>query len=452
MYILWNSIKNLGRNKGRNILMAVIIFVIIVTTVTALIINTTTAAIIKDYKARFGTEIFIEFDFDNIQDYNKEYANITNQQQIEFGESTLLQSAVFRSEIAVAPQGLKGVDVDENASSHDSTLEATALVYGTSRDDISDDFKNGLRKIVQGEMYKEQNECLISEQYAKLNNLSVGDTINVNSIFKDNPMPHQLTITGIYSDNTMLSATKTSNTNESRNNEIIVSIDTAISMEMFNENGYLLSTYYLKDPSLLEDFHKELTGKGLPEYYKVTADEEGYNQVVGPVEGLAKISVTFMIVVLIMGSLILMLLSTLAIRERKYEIGVLRAMGMKKGKVALGLLSEMFIITIACLIIGIGAGAAVSQPVADSLLKNQIEIAEENQNKNQEGNYEVAGNSPLSPTSLTHTPLSELSVSLTGEAVLQIILISLLIAVVSSLMGIVYITKYEPIKILSERN
>jgi len=50
----------------------------------------------------------------------------------------------------------------------------------------------------------------------------------------------------------------------------------------------------------------------------------GYQKVVGPVEGLKKISLTFMIIVLIFGAMILMLLSSIAIRERKYEIGVLR--------------------------------------------------------------------------------------------------------------------------------
>lgn len=82
---------------------------------------------------------------------------------------------------------------------------------------------------------------------------------------------------------------------------------------------------------------------------------------------------TFLIVVLVLSSMILILLSTLAIRERKYEIGVLRAMG---------LLTEMLAITGICLILGLVIGMVASQPIA----------------------------------------------------------------------GIMYITKYEPIKILSERN
>lgn len=54
----------------------------------------------------------------------------------------------------------------------------------------------------------------------------------------------------------------------------------------------------------------------------MTTDEAGYQRIVDPVEGLSKITNTFLIVVLVLGSAILILLSTLAIRERKYDISV----------------------------------------------------------------------------------------------------------------------------------
>lgn len=56
---------------------------------------------------------------------------------------------------------------------------------------------------------------------------------------------------------------------------------------------------------------------------------DSYNQIVGPVEGLSSVSSTFLIIVLIFGGISIAVISSIAIRERKYEIGVLRAMGMK---------------------------------------------------------------------------------------------------------------------------
>ncbi|MCL2766860.1 MAG: ABC transporter permease, partial [Peptococcaceae bacterium] len=49
-------------------------------------------------------------------------------------------------------------------------------------------------------------------------------------------------------------------------------------------------------------------------------------------------------------------------------------------------------------------------------------------------------------------PLTDLDVGLNIRVVMMIIPISLLLVLVSSVTGISYITKYEPIKILMERN
>lgn len=468
MYIFKNAVKNIGRNKGRNILMAVIIFAIILTTAVSIIINTTTAAIIKDYKARFGAEVTITYDFSKATSATR-YTPLTPEQQVAFGESDYLQNKKFNANMQIAFEDLRALDDDKEGlkmggslgtdgsvnSGSSETVKILGQIVASNQPDISDDFKKELRKIIGGNIYGAKDECMVSEQFAKLNNLSVGDTIVVKSYYKNKPMPHTLKISGIYSDYTMTEGNIPTmyesfpSAASNRNNEILVSFDTAIAMEMASGPNYLNvgAIYYLKDPEMLKAFQNELTEKGLPDTYKVATDEAGYNKIVGPVEGLSKITNTFLIAVLILGSVILILLSTLAIRERKYEIGVLRAMGMKKGKVALGLLSEMLVITALCLVLGLGVGSVVSQPVANSMLSNQIELAENNQSN---GGMIIA--TPIGGNTEDESPLSELEVNLNINAVIQIILISLALAGISSIVGILYITKYEPMKILSERN
>ena len=470
MYIIKNSVKNIIRNKGRNGLMAVIILAIILATAVSIIINTTTAAIIKDYKARFGAEVSINPDSKMLQD--KEIANsfrmLTPEQQIKFGESDLLQSSELIANIDISPRKLKSLDESERDSWFASMLSGQIKADGTKMPEIvsikgkivasnnlstNEEFKNGLREITSGKMYKELNECIVSEKYAKLNNLSIGDTIEVDSFYKNKPMTHELIITGIYMDNTMLGKENAEKSAiENRSNEILTSFDTAKTMEMFKEMAQVSAKYILKDPEQLSTYEKELRQKGLAAYYKVSSDEEGYRKIVGPVEGLAKITNTFLIVVLILGSIILILLSTLAIRERKYEIGVLRAMGMKKGKVAFGFLTEMLVITGVCLCLGMSTGAVASQPIANSLLSNQIKLSEENSQMNTGGQTTGRTGSMGINSDTEIKPLSELHVSLSKDAAMQIIMISLILAGISSVAGIMYITKYEPMKILSERN
>ena len=59
MYIVTNALQNIGRNKGRNILIGLVMLAIIASTVICLVITSTTAAIIDDYKTRFGAQVFL---------------------------------------------------------------------------------------------------------------------------------------------------------------------------------------------------------------------------------------------------------------------------------------------------------------------------------------------------------------------------------------------------------
>lgn len=474
MYIFKNAIKNLGRNKGRNLLMGVIIFAIIFTTSISIIINTTTGDIIKDYKARFGSEATIAFDTSKIKSLsnrNEPFTAVTPQQYIDFGKSKLLKDSYFTAQLMAVGDNLKALD--ENEGSGALSIGGAAPIGGSevekmvtpnvklisySKPEMNEDFKKGIRKIIDGKFGGELYDCIISEEFAKLNSLKVGDKIKVKSIYEKDKMTEEFTISGIYSDDTSLGNEQTFKMAMlNRGNEIIMNADTITKLAMFKKTGSVSATYILKEPSLLSAYEAELKEMGLPEYYKVSTDEIGYKKVVGPVEGLAKVSLTFMIVVLALGAVILIFLSTLAMRERKYEIGVLRAMGMKKGKVARGLIYEMLIITSLCVVLGIGTGAAFSQTTANSLLKNQVAIAEQTE-KN--GLQPATGGITLSSAPLTlggsadekTKPLSELKVSLNFEEVYKIILVALLLAGVSSIAGILYTTKYEPMKILSERN
>ena len=126
-------------------------------------------------------------------------------------------------------------------------------------------------------------------------------------------------------------------------------------------------------------------------------------------------------------------------------------MGMKKNKVALGLLCEMAAITAVCVSVGLGVGTLTAQPVTDALLTRQIEAVENAAQvpaQGQGGMMMMAG----SQTTAAPQALSEIDVSLGGGTMVQIALVALLLAIISSAVGIASIIKYEPIKILMERN
>lgn len=446
MYVIKNAFQNVFRNKGRNLLIWLIIFIIIVTCAISIIIRNATSTVVTDYKSRFGAEVILSMDSKKVQKLNnqgKEARPITSKQVLDFGNSDLLQSVSYD---ATADINLKNIESigDDHVKGETTDNLPNATIKATTDPEISSDFKNGKRKIEQGEIFKKDGDCIISEQLAKFNNLKIGDTIIVRNYDSKNPIEHQLTITGIFIDLTMMGVTGNITPLDNKNNDIFTTFDTLINMKFFNGLGRIEPTYYLKDPTTIKEFEKELQKKGLPDYYFAKTDDSAYNKIVGPVEGLSDTATGFMISVLLLGSAILLLISTMAIRERKYEIGVLRAMGMKKFKVAIGLISEMLIITTVALFIGLCVSSIVAQPVSDKLFAEQLKYAEESNKATSISVPSVRDNN--------EEPLSELKVGLDSNAVIQIIYTSLLLSMLASLSGVIRITKYEPIKILTERN
>lgn len=95
-----------------------------------------------------------------------------------------------------------------------------------------------------------------------------------------------------------------------------------------------------------------------------------------PLENLSEMALYFLIVVFAIGGVVLVVLNIFNVRERKYEVGVLTAIGMKKFKVSLQFIFETLVVTFVFVVIGGCIGAVSSVPVTNSLLESQIEAAE----------------------------------------------------------------------------
>lgn len=475
MYIFQNAFRNVLRNRGRNILIGVIIFAIIVTSVVSLMINNTASGIIDDYKGRFGSEVSLVANMEKLRQQAMENSSngmvkitrpvIPADQYIAFGESEYLQGSVYTASIGVNNDGITAIDADLGGGSGKMVMGGPGVPAPVSYmmkllGNEFGDFEEGLRDIAEGRMPENQNECIVSSDLAELNNLAVGDKLALTSQLESEDgsttdIGFELTIVGAYDDATdEYSSGVQQNAFTNKRNEILTTYETVADAFIPAHRGINIgATYYLKSPDLLGAFAQEVYAKGLDPVFDVKTDEASYNKIVGPVEGLKSISLTFMVIVLIFGGIIIALLSSIAIRERKYEIGVLRAMGLKKHKVALGLWSEMLMITGLCLAIGLGVGTLAAQPVTNALLVNQIEAAQTAETA--QANM-VQGKMMMPPLASSAAadaePLSNIDISLGADTVLQIMGISLLLASLAGFVSISRITKYEPIRILMERN
>ena len=159
-----------------------------------------------------------------------------------------------------------------------------------------------------------------------------------------------------------------------------------------------------------------------------------------------------MLVILLIGVVILVVLSIFNVRERKYEIGVLTAMGMKKFKVAMQFLSEILVVTILSVMLGTAVGAVSAVPVTNALLENQIS-AQENETAQIEQNFGRGDKMPDKqdkPQEVSY--VSEISSAVNFTVVLQMMGIGILLSVVSSIVAVLFVMRYDPLKILANRD
>ncbi|MCL2528810.1 MAG: FtsX-like permease family protein [Coriobacteriia bacterium] len=501
MYIFQNAMQNLLRNKGRNLMTAAIIFVVIVSSVVALMIYNTSNGVINDYKSRFGSEVSLTPNMEKIIEATQTTGalvrpTIPAEQLIAFADSEHLLSANLAASGKGWSDDLKAIDGEKGggggpmlsagpgggpANMPDGMPELRQYFFRLLANQY-DDFENGNRELTEGSAFPEKpGECLISQELLENSGLKIGDTIVMNSDLINpgsgpgdesyHDIVFRLTIVGTYLDLTDEYANSMmENAFSNRRNEVFMYFNDLASEVKEGLMGIDVgATYYLKSPELLSAFTAELRAKGLEDVFDVTTNEASYQAIVGPVEAMRGISLTFVIIVLIFGAIIIALLSSLAVRERKYEIGVLRAMGMKKGKVALGLWAETLTITALCLVLGLAVGGLAAQPVTNLLLNQQVEAAEQAQaaaTPDPPGAVTVQGGGPQGvggPIMIggpiagfigqsSAEKITNIDVGIGLNTVVQIIVIALLLTSIAGLIATRQITKYEPMKILMERN
>lgn len=102
----------------------------------------------------------------------------------------------------------------------------------------------------------------------------------------------------------------------------------------------------------------------------ITSQQEQAASSVGSLESIASIATTGVIGATIAASVIVLLTMTMIVRERKREIGVVKAIGGTNFKVVTQFIAEALTLTVIGGVIGIALGVAISGGMTDSLIKN----------------------------------------------------------------------------------
>lgn len=482
MYVFRNAVRNISRVKVRNILIGIIIFIVAASSCVGLSIRNSSDKLIESYKNSNEIEATLILNRKSMmQNRDKELVTpnefMQNLEQLsvdkinEYGDSEYVKDYYFSIQTDLSSTNIKKVGVEEEFSKSDKNMPPDRgvneskktgdfKVVGYSDINYMDEFVNGTYKIVTGEMFEvglSDKECLISEDLANENSLKVGDKIIfVNPNNEENV--YEFVIKGIYSDsseNGEFSMFSNAANNILMSYNALNNIDTSLS---FQTN----SKFILQSEGVVESFSNELKEKGLGEYYQISTNVESLNNDLKPIQNLSKFATTFLIIVFIIGIVILTVINMINIRERKYEIGVLRSIGMKKYLVIFQFVIEIFIVTIIAVIIGTLLGSAFTVPVSNSLLSSEIETLSNEQSKLSE-NFGMKNDDFKSDFMEKREDIrgifrndkskyvDKLNAVIGFKTIFQLVGISIVITIISSGVSMIFISRYTPLKILSNR-
>jgi len=522
MYILKNACKSITRSSGRNILIGIIVIVIAVSSSVALSIKR--AASKAETSGLDSLSITAQIGVDRAAlmakaqssggDIRTAMQNITDPTLTElakYAKSSSVKDFYYSLSSSINASGtLTPVDTSSTSSSDTSSTTNSSsttgdnpfggrggpmggmgeqgdfTIIGYSSYNAMTNFVSGTSKITTGTMFDENTSamvCVISSELATLNSLKVGDKIvlaNPNTATET----YTFTIKGIYTNTTSSTSTDTGmrfSTSMDPANQIYTSYNTlkavtdkSASVAVTSTNATtgntettalrsrLSSTYVVSNVAGYNAFKKDVTAMGLSSNYTVSSsDITNYNNSLIPLQNLSKFATVFVLVVLLIGAIILIAFNIFNIRERKYEVGVLTAIGMKKPKVAIQFITELFLVTLVAIVIGTAAGAAASVPVANKLLAAQI-TAQQTQSTETRQNFGGRGQFGGFPGGTAATPsgfggrvvnyVSDIKASTDMVVVGELMGIGILLTILSSCAGIIFILRYEPLKILSERS
>lgn len=527
MLVLINACKSITRSKGRNILIGLIVLTIAVSGSIALAIRsaaeaakelgtearTITGSISADrQKLMEGVQSGLgDAERDDLRELMRQYGGLSLSELQDYALSDYVRDFYYTGSTSLnAAEGIEPYSAEDNTGAggrreqggrpqfggmeHGGGFGGAAMgdfsITGYSSESAMARFVSGESQITEGAVFDPATsdcDCLISSELAVFNGLSVGDDFTLENPNSEGET-YSFTIVGIYenaSSDLESGQMRFGTANDPANlicagyNAVnaLAEQSSAVAVTETDENGLEITTalflqtsgtFVFGNKADYDSFEKEIRGKGLSEYYTLSSmDLNRYAESLVPLENLSGFASTMLAVILGVGAVILVVVNIFNIRERKYEVGVLTAIGIKKTKVAAQFVIELLAVTLIAIIIGTGIGAVISVPVSNNLLSSQVQ-AQETAHSSLEQRFGRPGppdGGVMVPEGFGGPTLGEggafrssieyinsINAGVDLDILLKLIGIGVLLTVLSSLAGVVFVMRYDPLTILANRD
>ncbi len=323
-------------------------------------------------------------------------------------------------------------DTNENRSGNANRMMMGPRITVTGTTSPLTTSTNGSLTLSKGETIDGTSEALnalIGTTLAEKNSLSIGDTFTM--------YEKTFTVKGVFDAN-----------NQFQNSGVIIPLKTL--QTLTDQSGAVTSVIATVDSS--DNVAATVTSlkSTLGDKADITSQVEQAEQSVGSLESIANLALGSLIGAVIAGAVIILLSMIMIVRERRREIGVMKAIGGTNRSVIVQFMSEALTLTIIGGLIGLVMGIAISGPMTSSLISN-------NQNSssasNSEPNTRERGDmrrfmGAEGPVGQAQQTISNISTTVTPQVFAIAVGTILLIAILGSAIPAWFIANIKPASVL----
>jgi putative ABC transport system permease protein len=195
---------------------------------------------------------------------------------------------------------------------------------------------------------KDANVALVGQSLATKNNLNVGSTFTAYGT--------TVTVVGIFDAGNTFS-----------NNSVVMPLATVqrLSDQVGQVSSAIVQVDSITNLSATTASLQSVLGTSVAD---VVSQQDSSAQALAPLENIKNISLYSLLGAVIAGAVIILLTMMMIVRERRREIGVLKAIGSSNAKVMLQFVAEAITFTMIAAVVGIGIGVAAGSPVTKLLV------------------------------------------------------------------------------------
>jgi len=514
MNFIKRGLTSVIRKKSKSIILLILVFVLGNVIVGAISIEQAVTNAEKNIRRQIGGIVTIDLDWGKLPlknewelDYDK-VEFITSKIIDDMGKLPYVKYYDYKNIAGVEATEIKRYMQEEENEwmsywppEEVKIYESQFTLTGVNYLEIMD-FKEGNGKLLQGRTFREddlksdKNVAIITKTVAEKNNLSVGSTITLGTNLRqrdlnwlttdgykepsaeDYKIVHEKNLEfevvgiyepkreiqkddnnfGIYVDEYKENEIYTLNKTVKELTDFIMNIYIELEPEYASLYGreYLTPVFILNDALDIDAFEEE-AGTILPEYYMFSNTKHMFDSVAGPMKNIKWIASITLYVAIGATLVILSLLITLFLKDRKYEMGIYLSLGEKRIKVMGQIVLEVVLISFIGITLSLFSGNVLAGKMSSEMLKNQL-VSEQEKKENDmmprgevyvsSVSYGMYGSSGYETEVTMEDIMESYKVSIGLTTVLMFYAIGLGTVLLSTLVPNIYILRMNPKKIM----